>query len=73
MPDAVKLGLTLKKIQANHQVVQALKMAACSLRWRQKQPLTIPSSKYILIAKDVFRYPLPQEVSIGKEVLSVSD
>lgn len=49
-------------------------MAACLLRWReQKQPLTIPSSKYTFIERDGFRYPLPQEVSIGKEVLCQID
>lgn len=36
-----------------------------------KAILIIPSSKYILIARDVFRYRLPHEVGIGKEVLSV--
>lgn len=75
VPDAVSLGLTFFLIQANHQVVQALKwLAACLLRWReQKEPLTVPPSRYTLTERDGFRYPLPQEVGIRKEVLSVSD
>lgn len=49
-------------------------MAACLLRWReQEQPLIFLSSKCTIIERDGVRYPLPQEVGIGKEVLSVSD